>query len=598
MAKKDLAVLFKVYGADTFEKKKDLVQKYYEFIVRKDQKNLGFSLKKLREVILSMDEGKVIGASCEQSMRSKFTKNFDFAQSVYFYDHPEQMNRIVSSLRSAMTDDEKEAIYSREASELWKNIGEIVKKHILPVMKSEVFKNINKDPEVSAEMLSGIAISTDADYFSKFIYLFTKFLNGKEINDLLTQLISKFESIGSFYDVLEDRNLSRTFTSGYEIFSDAWKIAGELRIINSFARMAEPDPHAKKTMFMEAAQLLGFSGKEDALNDYLDLMLTKDKNEAEALARKFWSITLPGKGFRNFIANNVLESTQFKYLVRYSEPKKVKAISKNDQILKLALNEIPEEQITRYYTSCISSTPASSETMRNELRLLIKNITFEDFADVDQHANAEKNADKLKKQNVIRLYLTVLYLVVKNLVYINSRYTLAFHCFERDYQVLTGQKWDGHKPEKYNDLTLEFVNKKRLNKHSREYLVNNISNSEIWCIKGYRNTIDHLNAVRSIDRYTEGLKKTDSYFALFHYIVQRYLVDNYRAADKQPFDETHITHQYFDTVEKYGKYRKDFVKALNTPFGYNLARYKNLSIEGLFDKNRPGDAGTGEPEND
>ena len=28
----------------------------------------------------------------------------------------------------------------------------------------------------------------------------------------------------------------------------------------------------------------------------------------------------------------------------------------------------------------------------------------------------------------------------------------------------------------------------------------------------------------------------------------------------------------------------DLVKALNTPFGYNLARYKNLSIDGLFDR--------------
>lgn len=32
-------------------------------------------------------------------------------------------------------------------------------------------------------------------------------------------------------------------------------------------------------------------------------------------------------------------------------------------------------------------------------------------------------------------------------------------------------------------------------------------------------------------------------------------------------------------------YTKDFVKALNSPFGYNIPRFKNLSIEQLFDRN-------------
>ena len=36
---------------------------------------------------------------------------------------------------------------------------------------------------------------------------------------------------------------------------------------------------------------------------------------------------------------------------------------------------------------------------------------------------------------------------------------------------------------------------------------------------------------------------------------------------------------------KHGTYCKDFVKALNVPFAYNLPRYKNLSINELFDQN-------------
>ena len=43
--------------------------------------------------------------------------------------------------------------------------------------------------------------------------------------------------------------------------------------------------------------------------------------------------------------------------------------------------------------------------------------------------------------------------------------------------------------------------------------------------------------------------------------------------------------KWLDAVLKYGTYNKDYVKALCTPFGYNLPRFKNLSICDLFDRN-------------
>ena len=47
---------------------------------------------------------------------------------------------------------------------------------------------------------------------------------------------------------------------------------------------------------------------------------------------------------------------------------------------------------------------------------------------------------------------------------------------------------------------------------------------------------------------------------------------------------------------KQRSYCRDFVKALNVSFAYNLPRYKNLSIDGLFDRNWPGPKGFGKPE--
>ena len=36
---------------------------------------------------------------------------------------------------------------------------------------------------------------------------------------------------------------------------------------------------------------------------------------------------------------------------------------------------------------------------------------------------------------------------------------------------------------------------------------------------------------------------------------------------------------------------------LNIPFAYNLPRYKDLCVDGLFDMNRPGDKGCGKDKN-
>lgn len=38
-------------------------------------------------------------------------------------------------------------------------------------------------------------------------------------------------------------------------------------------------------------------------------------------------------------------------------------------------------------------------------------------------------------------------------------------------------------------------------------------------------------------------------------------------------------------IIRHKSYCKDFVKALNVPFAYNLSRFKVLSVDDYFDKN-------------
>ncbi len=425
------------------------------------------------------------------------------------------------------------------------------------------------------------------------------------INVLLSPLLHQFENIASFIDVMNDRGIDCRFSDGYKLFESSKQIAFELRNVNSFARMtrtSKDDENATHMMYIDAAEILGTDYTEEQIEEHLNL----EKKRMIPGTKK------ADMNFRNFIINNVIKSSRFNYLVRYSNPKKIRALADNEGVIRFVLGELPDAQIDRYTLLCGFNPDADRQEKTDKLAKAITGLRFNDFENVKQGANTEgesqESIDKAQKQGLISLYLTVLYLLTKNLVYVNSRYFLAFHCLERDAQLL-GSGAGHHEP--YVALTQRFINEDKLNEHACEYLKTNIANSDEYTIRIFRNNAAHLSAVRNANLYIDKLKEFKSYYEIYHFLSQeniygKYCVDKkYVTADengsktisvkisKDYCPQVYIDKslEYFDKLNKYGTYCKDFTKALNSPFGYNLARYKNLSIEGLFDRNRPGDKG-------
>ena len=97
----------------------------------------------------------------------------------------------------------------------------------------------------------------------------------------------------------------------------------------------------------------------------------------------------------------------------------------------------------------------------------------------------------------------------------------------------------------------------------------------------YRNAIAHLSAVRKGVKYIGDIQKTDSYFGIYHYCMQKLLYSAY----EQPFADF-VRSVFGDEKEldklRSGIYSQAILRALNYPFGYNPARYKNLSYEKIF----------------
>lgn len=567
--------MMKGYEAD------DIIRLYYDFIVLKSQKNLGFSIKKLREKMLD-EYGFRFKDKQYDSVRSKMYKLMDFLLFCNYYRNDVVAGEaLVRKLRFSMTDDEKEGIYADEAEKLWgkfRNDFENIADH----MNGDVIKELGKaDMDFDEKILdSEKKNASDLLYFSKMIYMLTYFLDGKEINDLLTTLISKFDNIKEFLKIMKSSavDVECELTAGYKLFNDSQRITNELFIVKNIASMRKPAASAKLTMFRDALTILGIDDKitDDRISEILKL---KEKGKGI-------------HGLRNFITNNVIESSRFVYLIKYANAQKIREVAENEKVVMFVLGGIPDTQIERYYKSCVEFPDMNSslEAKRSELARMIKNISFDNFKNVKQQAKGRENVAKERAKAVIGLYLTVMYLLVKNLVNVNARYVIAIHCLERDfglYKEIIPELASKNLKNDYRILSQTLCDDRdespnlflKKNKRLRKCVEVDINNADSSMTRKYRNCIAHLTVVRELKEYIGDICTVDSYFSIYHYVMQRCITK--RENDTKQEEKI----KYEDDLLKNHGYTKDFVKALNSPFGYNIPRFKNLSIEQLFDRN-------------
>ena len=618
----------------------ELAQAYYHYVMGKEYKNLGFSIKKLREKLVILNpEWK---DQKFDSVRGKFYQLMDFVLAFYYMsqDGKSQCQDIVDGLRRCLTEQEKDALYERTARQLWEVRGDSLRELANKMDGASIQREgkkyrKSKDQELLPEqesMKTGIqrvqmdaefCVKEDpnADQFCKAIYFLTHFLDGKEINDLLTTLIHQFENIASFMEVLEQSGVSsdreNLFRENYQIFRRSKDIATALRHINGFARMSKETAAAKMYMYVDASRILGVEGSEETLVD--EWKQRFETARAERNTRRH------PNGFRNFIANNVVASARFRYLVRYTDPATVCKLVENEAVVRFVLGRIPDEQIQRYHCACGLTENASMEIKRKELLERIQGFSLNELRDTvndpdfDADANAAHGRKKQELVTLTSLYLTVLYLVSKNLVLVNARYFMAFNLLELDMEIY--QDWlKEHLEQSRGQLALEYRlleqkqrrkgkktveefdfdkraltavwtaqgllheaqwyeqsgkrpseecrHKKRL--YPLNYLHQNLRSDQVGRNKfnDFRNKVEHLNFVRDACNILEKRpeKSISSYFQLYHYIVQKSL-------------------QLESSYLERGDYSKDALKVLCVPFGYSLPRYKNLTIEDLFDKN-------------
>lgn len=513
--------------------KEDELKKYYEYVINSKDKSLGISIKKLVEYSL---------IKYPPNLDAEKIKKYHTVLKYHLFNiinkNESLKNKYISKLRKSDFE-EKEKIYNDLLEELQSKPFNDVEQ----ICSNIDFRNKQKE-KID---IKNIILNEHKDNwlpFTLYVYSLTKFLTIKETNELISNLISKLESMNDL--IIASKKLGINIKDNLDLtlfivnFDDLILEINQLRIINSIKKFSAPK-HSDSSMDYYKKGLEIF--KNSNLN--LDELL-KEKTKNEILKQK--KIKHP---IKNFVRNNVVKTKFFNYIIRYADPKKIsELLYDNPKLVKFLLSNLSESQLNKFKND-------------KNLEEIISKITLETINNNLKNGNTEYT-------KYINLYLTCLYFLIKNLNRINAYYYLAFSFFVRDHQLLFNE--DPFKTEDYMKLT-NMQNKsikdiKNINKSIESF---NKINKKMF--KEYRNEIAHFGIINILSE-TKFPEDFDfkNYFKIYHYCLQKKILS--------PNNE--YLSKITKDIDKYNKYSKNFLFSINTPLMYNYSRYKNISDENIF----------------
>lgn len=699
----NLYVLNRIYPNITGN---ELAQKYYDYVIRKETRNIGVNLKTLREIMLkeffpeaSKDNDNVVktGEDKYATFRSKIYVIFDFILMEYFNRNDREKsykstrNRMIAELRRAQKDESKKAaVYRKYAAQCWTDVGALWQNalRILNKQKQTKFTDKFTDYKVDDIHTRNYEIKVNEDLFVKLLYFICLFLDGKEINELMTAMINKFQNIADLIDIGAACHKPVRFSQLYDIFANSRIIASHIKIAKNYASMQfsskqkakgklSDDDKYPEILYRDALTLFGYSFpkyKNLSTDKNLWEMSQEEKekyytDEYKQFRAVFYerkkTVAYYKDGYkkskvvfdhkvRNFIANNILNSKWFFYVAKYNKLSKCRTLMANEDVLNFVLKDIPDDQIRRYYRA-ITADRASNVDIAFARSVVLKNLKELSgqsiFSQVDSwneadYASQNASGSKEKLKALIRLYLTVAYLITKSMVKVNTRFTIAFAMVERDYflhklsslkkekedcawlylikqtlkkrksaigadaeedskaievdgamkrflQEHAGSSFTSEDKKEYVRLRRK-LHADRHRKHICDYLQSNLeryaaiaseyksANKNKELIVDYRNNVAHLNVINTMDRYIADCKES-SYYGMYCYCLQRHMFDD--ICEKAPNGKIS---EIMKKVRETGTCSKDLMWLINLPFAYNLPRYKNLSNEILFNERDKG----------
>lgn len=377
-SQKNLAILYEIENINDEQKRKAFSKEYLNYLLFREGKNMGFSLRNIR--MLAVDHFLVsrhVGEQEKYALLAKLNAIFDFLIYRIYQNHPERISPIVASLRAAMTEEDKETIYKTEFESLlsdsfikggayFTQIGDVVAKRL-----TEKIVGSRDFYEAAPPQLS---------VFTYFLYVACKFMDGKEVNELTTSIINKFENIGTLVSVLKDKNVDswHGFTEEYVLFRkySFEKLADQLRLVKNMGSV-------KRKLKKQNEETISSALYADAINMFQDGNFVEpgDANMKRYMssffsARKYWVKLKNGKSIkmteatagskvRNFLTNAIINNRRFAYLIKYIDPRCCRKLITNHDLVRFILQreDMPLSQLQRYYTAVTEGMTSSNRAI-------------------------------------------------------------------------------------------------------------------------------------------------------------------------------------------------------------------------------------------
>lgn len=555
---RNLYLIKKLYSNNNIETN---LKKYYLYVLNEEDKNLNISIKKIMEKARD-----IYPSNLNEENNKKYNTILKYHLYNYLKLNKQLTEEYVFKLK-AVDFDKKDAIYIELVNKIGKPEFEKVRK---------ICENINYDNEefvnekILSELLENIS---DFNNFSLEIYSLTKFLTIKECNELISNLINKIQSIIDLLENASKLNINIEIKNNDKLLINLDKdtlvnIVKELKIINSSKKYVNPKGKQTKVNFDVMTQALMIFKNDLKKDDIRNLLDEKFENPIYKAKKIKYPI-------KNFIKNNVIKNKEFNYLFRYVNPTLLSnLLYKNPNLIKFLLSNLNKEELDKYKNKGVDEHSISLVTLDN----LINNL---------------KNGN-MDYSNNVRLYIKCIYLLIKNMIKINSYYFIAFSFYIRDMNLLLNQnknvgidelrKKEGRKiyTNELND-TLNIIS--NTNSEDKKNMIKTLNNFKdildnnqdfLTC---YRNNIEHIQINKILLETTFPCNfEYRNYFRIYQYCLQKYLLNNLKKIDSSFLNDCK------NDIEKYNRYSKKLLFSMNGMFMYNYARYKDISDEYIFNR--------------
>ena len=241
------------------------------------------------------------------------------------------------------------------------------------------------------------------------------------------------------FDNLAERHVSFI---DYTPFNEAEQIAKELRRLSVLCGGGDNfdrDKMSKKAnLWRDAISLCDLNG---------ELSQEEIMSLAEDFASGKQSFKLKMYGAVKRFAEQAINSDAFLYLMRYSTPEKLRQILKNKEVVIVALKDMDKKLFKdKAYKEIVGDDQPTNISYNKKVEN-VANIV----CSINEYTIGQSKAGGRRaiKSRLVSTVLNVLTIVLRNLIFTNSRYTIAFHCLSRDKRAKVYDAYTGDAPNEY-----------------------------------------------------------------------------------------------------------------------------------------------------